>query len=88
MTVTPIAELLDVGVRESRPDEFADLLPALADLAVGARNERQRIAGLERAGDVRVRQALTHLAELEQHAYAVGVEAARVRHELQHAHLI
>ncbi len=88
MIVRPIGELLSASEREAVADEFADLLPALADLAVGARRQRERIARLDRDGDGRVRSALEHLADLERHAHEVGIEAARVRHELQHAGLI
>jgi hypothetical protein len=88
VTVTPINELLAAAEREAAADEFADLLAALADLAVGARKQRERLGHLETAGDDRVRQAVEHLAELERHAHEVGVEAARVRHELQRVRLI
>ncbi len=86
--VRPINDLLDATEREAAADELVDLLAALADLAVGARRQRQRLAHLETAEDDRVRRALEHLAELERHAHEVGVEAARVRRELQHARLI
>jgi hypothetical protein len=88
MTITPITELVAAAEREAGADEFADLLAALADLAVGARNQRERLSRLDSAADDRVRRAVEHLAELERHAYEVGVEAAHVRHELQHARLI
>jgi hypothetical protein len=88
VTVTPINELVATAEREAAADEFADLLTALADLAVGARRQRERLARLEAAGDGRVRRAVEHLEELERHAHEVGVEAARVRHELQHARLL
>ncbi|MGI8801130.1 MAG: hypothetical protein ACR2KV_03015 [Solirubrobacteraceae bacterium] len=86
--IRPINDLLAATEREAMADEFADLLAALADVAVGARRQRERLARLDTAGDRRVRQALEHLAELEGHAHEVGVEAARVRRELQHARLI
>ncbi len=88
VVVTPINELVAATEREAAADEFADLLAALADLAVGARRQRERLAGMETAGDGRVQRAVEHLAELERHAHEVGVEAARVRHELQRARLI
>ncbi len=88
MIVTPIQELVAATEREAGADEFADALAALADLAVGARRQRERLSRLETAEDERVCRAVEHLAELERHAYEVGVEAARVRHELQHARLI
>jgi hypothetical protein len=86
--VKPINELLAAPEREAAADELADLLAALADLAVGARRQRERLSRLETAEDGRVRRALEHLADLERHAHEVGVEAARVRHELQHVRLI
>ncbi|MCA1689014.1 MAG: hypothetical protein LC720_00740, partial [Actinobacteria bacterium] len=73
---------------EAAADEFGELLTALADLAVGARRQRERLARLEAADDGRVRRAVEHLEELERHAHEVGVEAVRVRHELQHARLL
>jgi hypothetical protein len=88
VVVTPINELVACPEREAVADDFVDLLAALADLAVGARKQRERLSRLETAEDDRVREALEHLAELERHAYEVGVEAARIRHELQHARLI
>ncbi|MEA2299003.1 MAG: hypothetical protein QOF77_1939 [Solirubrobacteraceae bacterium] len=86
--VTPINDLVASREQEAAADEFAELLTALADLAVGARRQRERLLGLSSAGDARVRRAVEHLSDLERHAYEVGVEAARVRHELQHARLI
>ena len=88
VVVTPINPLIAGPDRESVADDFSDLLAALADLAVGARKQRERLSRLETAADDRVQQALEHLAALEQHAYDLGVEAARVRHEMQHARLI
>ena len=88
VVVTPINELLAGPEREAVADDFVELLATLADLAVGARKQRERLSRLESADDDRVREALEHLAELERHAYEVGVEAARIRHELQHARLI
>lgn len=88
VVVTPINELIAHPEREAVADDFSELLAALADLAVSARKQRERLSRLASAEDDRVRQALEHLAELEQHAYDVGVEAARVRHELQHERLI
>lgn len=85
-TVTPINDKRHSDPRGS--DEFAELLATLADLAVKARNQRERLARQTPAGDARVRDALEHLADLERHARDVGAEAARVRHELQHARLI
>lgn len=88
VVVTPINELIASPEREAAADDFSDLLAALADLAVSARKQRERLSRLATADDDRVKRALGHLAELEQHAYDIGVETARVRHELQHARLI
>src|SRR5436305_4631392 len=60
VTVTPIQELVATAEREAAADEFADLLTALADLAVGARRQRERLTRLEAAADGRVRRAVEH----------------------------
>lgn len=86
-TVTPLKQAYRQSDRDQRSDEFAELLGALADLAVQTRSHRLRLECLAN-GDARVAAAIEHLASLEGHAQEVAAEAARVHNELQHARLI
>jgi hypothetical protein len=88
-TVTPISRSFRMAGGEQTPDEFVDVLGALADLAVKARSQRMRLEGLTHGNaDTRISSAIEHLADLERHASEVGAEAARVHNELRHARLI
>ncbi len=86
-TIRPLSEPVASRGREDRTDELAELLGAIADLTAQTRRRRERLERLE-GGDPRVTRAISHLAALERHAHEVGLEAADVHCELQHARLI